>query len=320
MEEALGVHQTCRGEIRGPRAGGRSAEDFVVFGASREDAERARGVLKDGLAKRGLTLSQEQTRSVHLTEGFDFLGVTRRHDPDARTRTGYRLRITPSKKSVAKLRETLRAEWPPLLGAHVPAVLHRLHPIIRGWANYFRGRIASRVFHQLDDGRDRRARSDVRHSPPTKPWNWLLNRYGGRLTTHRADHWGGGAHPSGRSRLKFKWFPIRRHVRVRGAAAPDNGRVRAEWVNRDQAKLQALTRSRQPLASHQHGVCPVCRVRLFNGEALHQPPVQPRATGGGDAPENLRRTHWFCHQQIHSRRTTPLGSGAQGHATHLPLA
>jgi hypothetical protein len=166
-----------------------------VFGASREDAERARGVLKDGLAKRGLPLSQEQTRSVHLTEGFDFLGVTRRHDPDARTRTGYRLRITPSKKSVAKLRETLRAEWPPLLGAHVPAVLHRLHPIIRGWANYFRGRIASRVFHQLDDGRDRRARSDVRHSPPTKPWNWLLNRYGGRLTTHRADHWGGWRPP-----------------------------------------------------------------------------------------------------------------------------
>jgi hypothetical protein len=58
---------------------------FVVFCESREDAETALGVLKDWLAKRGLTLCEEKTRSVHLTEGFDFLGFTVRHYPDART-------------------------------------------------------------------------------------------------------------------------------------------------------------------------------------------------------------------------------------------
>jgi hypothetical protein len=70
----------------------RYADDFVVFCESREDALRVKDtLLPSWLAERGLTLSEEKTRVVHLTEGFDFLGCTVRHYRAPRTsRTGYK--------------------------------------------------------------------------------------------------------------------------------------------------------------------------------------------------------------------------------------
>src|SRR5262249_33427059 len=81
---------------------------------------------------------------VHLAEGFDFLGCTVRHYPAPRTsRTGQKLLITPSKKATARKRQELREEWLRLSGHNARAVLRRLNPIIRGWANYYRPVVAT---------------------------------------------------------------------------------------------------------------------------------------------------------------------------------
>ncbi|HKB39965.1 MAG TPA: reverse transcriptase domain-containing protein, partial [Gemmataceae bacterium] len=75
MEEALGVRHGSQGQIVGERAVVRYADDFVVFCESKEDAARVKEeVLPTWLAERGLCLSEEKTRIVHLSEGFDFLG------------------------------------------------------------------------------------------------------------------------------------------------------------------------------------------------------------------------------------------------------
>jgi RNA-directed DNA polymerase len=110
----------------------------VVFCESREDALRVKDkLLPPWLAERGLSLSEEKTRIVHLTEGFDFLGCTVRHYPAPGTsRTGHKLLITPSKKATTRKRQELREEWSRLSGHNVRAVLRRLNPIIRGWAHY----------------------------------------------------------------------------------------------------------------------------------------------------------------------------------------
>ena len=64
------------------------------FCETREDAERVQGILTEWLKERGLTLSEEKTRIVHLTEGFDFLGFNIRHYPAPQTsRTGWKLLI-----------------------------------------------------------------------------------------------------------------------------------------------------------------------------------------------------------------------------------
>jgi RNA-directed DNA polymerase len=140
MEAALGVKHNSQGQIAGKRAVVRYADDFVVFCESQEDALRVKDEILPGwLAERGLTLSGEKTRVVHLTEGFDFLGFNVRHYHVPRTsRTGFKLLIRPSKRSVSGLREKLREAWRGLNGHSIRAVLARLNPIIRGWANYFR--------------------------------------------------------------------------------------------------------------------------------------------------------------------------------------
>jgi len=59
-----------------------------VFCESRADAETVIDILSVWLKERGLTLSPEKTRIVHLSEGFDFLGYTVRHHKVTNTRTG----------------------------------------------------------------------------------------------------------------------------------------------------------------------------------------------------------------------------------------
>ncbi|MGF6472572.1 group II intron reverse transcriptase/maturase [Paraburkholderia youngii] len=52
----------------------RYADDFVITGRSKELLENeVRPLVRDFLAERGLTLSEEKTRVTHISDGFDFL-------------------------------------------------------------------------------------------------------------------------------------------------------------------------------------------------------------------------------------------------------
>ena len=85
---------------------------FVCFCESREDAEQVQRILVEWLKERGLALSEEKTRMVHLTEGFDFLGFNVRHYPAPQTsRTGWKLLIKPSKHSVQDVQKKLMELW-----------------------------------------------------------------------------------------------------------------------------------------------------------------------------------------------------------------
>ena len=151
MEEAIGVKHTAEGHIKGTRAVVRYADDFVCFCESKEDAEHVQKILMEWLAERGLALSGEKTRIVHLTEGFDFLGFNIRHYPAPQTsRTGWKLLIKPSKESVQAVQKKLKEIWMKGKGANVQGVLAKLNPIIRGWANYFRTVVASEIFHKVE--------------------------------------------------------------------------------------------------------------------------------------------------------------------------
>ena len=107
MEAALACKHNHKGKIAGKRAVVRYADDFVVFCESQEDALRVKDrLLPAWLAERGLTLSEEKTRIVHLTEGFDFLGFNVRHYSTPRTtRTGYKLLITTEQESGSRQAE-----------------------------------------------------------------------------------------------------------------------------------------------------------------------------------------------------------------------
>ncbi|MDQ3685705.1 MAG: reverse transcriptase domain-containing protein [Acidobacteriota bacterium] len=222
-----GVKYNKRGETCGKRAVVRYADDFVVFCESREDAEKSVSILTEWLKGRGLTLSPEKTRIVHLSEGFDFLGFNVRHYEAKQTsRSGWKLLIKPSKKSVQKIRDKLRDKWLLMKGQNVKTVIGHLNPVIRGWANYFRIGVASEIFGSLDNWMFQREIRHIRRTHPTKPWYWRQARYFGRLNLDRDDNWVFGDKHTGMHLQKFVWFPIERHILVQGDASPDDPSLR----------------------------------------------------------------------------------------------
>ena len=116
--------------------------------------------------------------------------------------------------------------------------------------------------------------------------------------TSRQDNWVFGDKPSGAYLLKFGWFPIERHVLVKGRSSPDDPSLKAYWLVREKAKAKALTPSKLKLADHQNGLCPQCGDSLFNDEEIEQHHIVPKKEGGPNTYDNLELVHFFCHQQI----------------------
>jgi RNA-directed DNA polymerase len=135
-------------------------------------------------------LSEDKTRIVNLSEGFDFLGFNVRHYPAPKTaRSGYKLLIKPSKESVSNFKERMRLEWMNLKGHNTMEVLKRLNPIVRGWANYFRIGVSKHTLETLEHWMLTRCAPHVRSNHPRKGWRWCRQKYWGQLNPERADRW-----------------------------------------------------------------------------------------------------------------------------------
>lgn len=302
MEEAIGVKYSSQGSLKGERAVVRYADDFVCFCESRDDAEQVQRILVEWLKERGLALSEEKTRIVHLTEGFDFLGFNVRQYPAPQTsRTGWKLLIKPSKESVQNVQKKLKDLWHKGQGNNVLRVLAKLNPVIRGWANYFRTVVAKETFHKLDSWIFHKTVRYTRHMHPTKSATWRYHRYWGRLNVDRLDNWVFGDKQTGALLLKFSWFPIERHALVKGRFSPDDPTLRDYWRERQTAKARDLTFSKQKLVKRQKGRCPECGESLFNEEELQVHHLLARSLGGKNAYDNLALVHLLCHQQIHAK-------------------
>lgn len=113
MEEALGIRYRAQNK-NGKYAGHTNetvyslsfyADDFVVVCKTKEDAEKIYDKLKPYLEARGLELSEEKTRIVNISEGFNFLGFNIRMFP---TWYGEILLTRPSKETMKKSKDKIR--------------------------------------------------------------------------------------------------------------------------------------------------------------------------------------------------------------------
>jgi RNA-directed DNA polymerase len=301
MESALEIKYDNWGTNRSKRALVKYADDLVVFCESREDAEEVIQILNNWLKDRGLELSSEKTKICHLSEGFDFLGFNIRHYRSRNARTGWKLLIKPSKKSVQDIKDKMREIWLRRKGQEMAVILRELNPIIRGWANYYRIGVASRTFRKLDSWMFRRQVRYVNRKHPNKPKYWKRSRYWRKLIPGRQGNWVFGDKRRDIHLLKFSWFPIERHVLVRGKASPDDSTLQEYWGKRNMARSKNLTAGRRRIAKAQSGICPVCGGSLFNGEQIHAHHKKPIKEGGKDISSNLQLLHVYCHQQVHSR-------------------
>src|SRR5438128_7340314 len=112
------------------------ADDFVIL--TRRQAAEARDWTRQVMTRLGLTLNEAKTKLKEARqESFDFLGYT--FGPQHYRKTGREyLGASPSKKSLARLRqkvnEVLASDNPETW----PEVRARLNRILRGWSNYLR--------------------------------------------------------------------------------------------------------------------------------------------------------------------------------------
>jgi RNA-directed DNA polymerase len=277
LEEAAGVRYWGSGNAgrvtRNSPVLVRYADDFVVCCFTRQQAEGVRERLVRWLTGRGLSLNEDKTRIVHLTDGFDFLGWTFRRYPSGK------LLIKPSKAAIRRHRQRLAKEMRKLRGSNARAVIATLSPIIRGWTTYHRGMVASGVFDSLSNYMWKLTWKWARHSHSNKGRRWVAARYFGMFNPSRQDRWVFGDRETGAYLRKHSWTKIRRHVTVAGLACPDDPGLTGYWRYRRNKRGSPLDSTTVNLLSRQRNLCPLC------GDPLTDPSHLPTS------PEEWQ--HWW---------------------------
>ncbi|QDZ40419.1 group II intron reverse transcriptase/maturase [Euhalothece natronophila Z-M001] len=289
----------------------RYADDFVVTSKDKESLEHILDQIKQWMLERGLEISAEKTRIVSMEEGFDFLGFNLRH-------YGGKLLIKPQKKKVLafcrKIGETLNK----MKACTQEEVIKVLNPLLRGFANYYRGVVSKGTFSYISHRVWQYLWKWCCRRHPSKSKKWVKDKYFG---SYKRNHWTfmcKGTGRGGKEKLSILYdissTPIVRHVKVKGTASPDDPSLRDYWHKRSLkiGKTKWAKGSKyEQVARMQEHKCPVCGDSLYNGEEIETHHIVSVKEGGSDDPENLVHLHKACHKQVHNTKSkTKAGSKA----------
>jgi RNA-directed DNA polymerase len=278
----------------------RYADDFIITGHSRDFLENeVKPLVACFLKTRGLELSPEKTGITHIDQGFDFLGW------NVRKYNG-KLLIKPSKQSVRAFLTKVRAQVRSDAAAPQAALIGRLNPLIRGWANYHRCAVASRTFAVAQTWIWQSLWHWARRRHPNKGRRWIAQRYW-KLGKPK---WVFATQERQRDGTR-KWVTlqnlaavtIRRHAKVKADANPFDPKWESYFEEREQRLMDNLLGSRlRTLWLRQFGRCLMCRQRVTVESGRHVHHVVWKVHGGSDRLDNLALLHPTCHQQVHSLR------------------
>ena len=267
MEAAAGVRYLAGTHVGHTAPGSpvvvRYADDLIAMCHSREQAEQVKARLADWLMPRGLTFNEDKTRVVHLTEGFDFLGVNIRRYPNGK------LIVKPSKAAVKRFRHRLRTEMRDLRGSNAIAVITRLNPILRGWAAYYRSVVSKHDFTSIDSYLWWLTFKWAVRGHRNKSKKWVVARYYGRFNQARQDKWVFGDRETGAYLTKTAWTPIVRHQMVDGFASMDDPDRSRYWAMRKRRRRPPIDRWGLIQLERQNGRCPLCQGLLLHTD--HEP-------------------------------------------------
>ena len=278
----------------------RYADDFVVTAKDSESLERVLILIKQWLSQRGLEISDEKTRIVHIKDGFNFLGYNLRQ-------YNGKLLIKPQKEKVLAFCKKIGKTLSEMKACTQEKVIRKLNPLLRGFANYYQGVVSKETFSYIENRVWHYLYRWAKRRHPNKSKKWVFQRYfpshKGRLGTFMCK----GTGRKGKEVLNILYnissTPIVRHVKVKGNSSPDDPSLRKYWENR-QTKMGKLYWAKgskyEQVATEQNWKCPVCHEPLFNGENIETHHIIPVKDGGSDDTENLIHLHHACHKQVHS--------------------
>lgn len=277
----------------------RYADDFIVTARDRKSLEVAQTLIQEWMSKRGLELSAEKTVITSMEDGFDFLGFNSQHYDG-------KLLIKPSKNKVLAFCKRLGEEIKNLSGVEQEVLIKKLNPILRGFANYYKGVVSKETFSYISYRLWQYLWRWAKRRHPNKNTSWVRKRY---FKTIKGVKWVFACTTSDR-RAKDKELilyqiastSIVRHIKVKGDASPDDPSLKEYWEKRHQklgkTRFDKGTKL-YTIAENQNWKCPECGEALLNGEEIETHHIVPVAEGGTDDVENLQHLHKPCHKQVH---------------------
>jgi RNA-directed DNA polymerase len=279
----------------------RYADDFVITGRTKELLEgEIKPLVEQFLHERGLELSPAKTVITHVEKGFDFLGQNVRKYPQGK------LLIKPSKKNIKTFLDGIRGNIKAALGMSAADLIDWLNPKIRGWSNYHRPVVSTRVFSRVDYAIFNRLWQWARRRHPKKSSRWLKQKY---FEQHGGNNWsffGESCDNEGKPHkvrlLLASSTPIQRHVKIKSAANPYDPAHETYFEKREgdhMAETFRGTRTLRFLWKFQRGFCPVCNTKItrITGWRIHH--CVPRVKGGSTSVENRVLLHPECHDRVH---------------------
>ena len=279
----------------------RYADDFVITSKSKEILEgKVQPVVEQFLQQRGLELSPKKTVITHVEKGFDFLGQNVRRYPNGK------LLIKPSKKNLKTFLDGIRQTIRHARGMSAADLIDLLNPKIRGWANYHRHVVSSRIFSSVDRSIFYNLWQWARGRHQKKTSHWLKKKYFEKRGTRDWCFFGETCDDQGQ--LHKAWLyharstPIRRHVKVKGEANPYDPAFETYFEEREGSYMRETfrgTRTLRYIWHEQRGLCTVCRLPITRttGWRLHH--CVPLVQGGSKSAENRLLLHPDCHDKVH---------------------
>jgi RNA-directed DNA polymerase len=129
--------------------------------------------LREELAKLGLSVNEEKSRVIDVTDGqnsFAFLGFDFRRRRTFSGKEG--LRVTPKTKARVNLQQKLKAIFRAKRGRPIQEVVEIINPILRGWVNYFRIGNASQCFKMVEDWVQKKVRRHLYRARHRTGFGW----------------------------------------------------------------------------------------------------------------------------------------------------
>jgi RNA-directed DNA polymerase len=152
----------------------RYADDWVITCKSAAEARSAVGVARRILKQLGVELHPQKTRTVHVRDGFEFLGYKIKRGkkklylPESKIRSQTRqgaLYAYPKEKSIRRFMDQVRKRTKRKIPLKTKELIAELNPLLRGWGEYYKRAHVRRLFHRLD--------------------GWIVHR----IRSHRYKHW-----------------------------------------------------------------------------------------------------------------------------------
>jgi RNA-directed DNA polymerase len=197
--------------------------------------KKVKPVVDAFLWERGLELSQEKTTITHIDKGFDFLGY------NVRKYKG-KLLIKPSKKGIKAFLDNIRGFIKSNKTAKTENLIRQLNPKIRGWANYYRHVVSKRTFVYVDNCIFLTLLQWVKRRHPNKNATWQRKKYfrsqGFRNWIFFARSYSKKGNVILLDLFKAAGVPIKRHIKIKGAATPYDPLFREYFEQRKRSKTK----------------------------------------------------------------------------------